>query len=362
MNTTPLATAQPIDLPAARAQIDTVLTDFLNAKTDAAAASGLPRDLAQAVRRHLQAGGKRLRPLLCVTGWHAADGHGDTIPLLRTAAAVEMFHAFCLIHDDIMDNSEMRHGRPTVHRHLAADYGVGHSPEQARKLGADAALLVGDMALAWSDELLHTAGHPSTTLAALHDVIDLMREEVIYGQYLDLTSTGQATGDIEQALQIILYKTAKYTVERPLHIGATLAGADQHLLDALSAFALPLGEAFQLRDDLIGAFGNEATSGKSCLDDLREGKPTVLIAHALKAADDTQARLLRTLYGNPRLEEDSAATLRTVLKATRADQTVEHMIADRFEHAVTALYEAPIPPHVQGQLRHLAENATWRTS
>ncbi|WP_234362857.1 polyprenyl synthetase family protein [Streptomyces formicae] len=349
-----------------RHQVDAVLGAFIHHKKAAAREQGLPVEAPQALDDFLAAGGKRLRPLLCVLGWHTtgSSSGGGLAQAVQVGAALEMFHAFCLIHDDIMDHSDTRRGRPTVHRALAARHRAGHDAVLAKDIGTSAAILAGDLALLWSDELLRApdTGLGPAQLEQVAPLIDLMRGEVLHGQYLDLISTGRPSPDTGPALAIIRYKTAKYTCERPLHIGAALAGADARFLDALSAFALPLGEAFQLRDDLLGVFGHQAETGKPTFDDLREGKHTVLISFALKAADDTQARLLRTLYGNARLDEDDTDTVRAVLRATGADQAVEHMITNRYEQALAALEGLSLPREVHHQLRSLADKTVWRTS
>ncbi|QCX82696.1 Octaprenyl-diphosphate synthase (plasmid) [Streptomyces sp. YIM 121038] len=281
MTTTPALCPQPLDLTDVRRHVEKVLEEFLAGKAAAALAHDLPDEAAHMTAKFLAAGGKRLRPILCVLGWQAATAQPPTRAVIRAAAALEMFHAFCLIHDDIIDNSTTRRGAPTMHRTLTARHTAGRHDPPAEHLGASCALLIGDLALAWSGELLHTAGLTGPQLAAVLPVMDTMRTEVIYGQYLDVTATGTPTPDLERALGIIRYKTAKYTIERPLRIGATLAGTSPQLLKELSAYALPLGEAFQLRDDLLGVFGDPKTTGKSRLEDLREGKHTLLVALAL---------------------------------------------------------------------------------
>lgn len=353
--TAPPLDTQAIDLAAVRSRVDQALYDFLDAKTRHAKGHSLPLDVPAAMRDFLAAGGKRLRPLLCMLGWHAAGGHGDDTAVIRTAAALEMFHAFALIHDDIMDNSATRRGRPTVHRSIAQRHGQD-------QLGTSAAILIGDMALAWSDELLYTAGHPPHGLAALRRVIDVMREEVIYGQYLDLMTPLAPLTDHEAALQVIRFKTAKYTVERPLHCGATLADADPQLHTALSRYALPLGEAFQLRDDLLGVYGRPDDTGKPVLDDLREGKHTVLIALAAQRADTAQRGLLDSLLGTADLDQEGAAGIRAVLDATGARAAVEDMITTRYAQALPALDAFDCPPQAAAALRHLAAEAVERTS
>ncbi|MFJ2745641.1 polyprenyl synthetase family protein [Streptomyces sp. NPDC087440] len=346
---------QSIDFAAVRARVDKTLDDFLDAKHDDATARSMPVDVTEALGEFFASGGKRLRPLLCVLGWHAAGGHGDDEEVVRTAAAVEMFHAFCLIHDDIMDSSSTRRGRPTVHCAMAHRYDHDH-------IGTSAAILIGDMALAWSDELLNSPHRAPHRQAALHRVIDAMRQEVIYGQYLDLMAPFTPLTDHRAALQVIRFKTAKYTIERPLHAGAVLAGADPELLAALSRYALPLGEAFQLRDDILGVYGQPQETGKPVLDDLREGKHTVLIALAAQQATPAQHHLLHNLLGDPALDEDGAAQIRRVLQTTGARDQVEHMITTRYAQALTALQDAPCPPAATAALQRIATQAVQRTS
>ncbi|WP_435858612.1 polyprenyl synthetase family protein [Streptomyces varsoviensis] len=345
-------------------RVDAVLARFLERKSASAAAQRLPAEATEALTGLLAAGGKRLRPVLCVTGWHAAAGQQRASqPVLQVAAALEMFHAFCLIHDDVMDHSPTRRGRPTLHRALADRHAAARPRRSADQFGDAAAILIGDLALSWSDELIHTAGLPPRQLTAVLPLLDAMRAEIMYGQYLDVAATGQATGDVDQALTVIRYKTAKYTVERPLHIGAALAQGTTRLADTLSAYALPLGEAFQLRDDLLGVFGVPGQTGKSRLDDLREGKHTVLIALALRDAPAQHTDVLRSLLGRPDLTEAQAVRVRTILTRTGARTRVEDMIARRRAHVLRLLAApAPIHPSAVPTLRRLADATTRRTS
>ncbi|WP_244410026.1 polyprenyl synthetase family protein [Streptomyces albofaciens] len=355
--------AQRLDLAVVRSQVGAVLDEFLTAKARTAAAHHLPGEVTQLLHDFLRAGGKRLRPLLCVTGWHAAAGRRPTpSAVLRTAAALEMFHAFALIHDDIMDSSATRRGRPTVHRALARRHAPGRTPQAADRTGTGAGILIGDVALAWSDELLHTAGLTAGQLTAALPLIDAMRTEVMYGQYLDLTATGRPTDDMALALAIVRYKTAKYTVERPLHIGASLAGAGTVLRDRLSEFALPLGEAFQLRDDLLGVFGDPAVTGKPSVDDLREGKHTALLALALRRAAPAHRHTLRSLIGNPCLTAEDAGRIRHLIACSGAPDEIERMIGERCAQAGRALDRAALSPTAHQALRELARTVTTRTA
>ncbi|GHE11057.1 polyprenyl synthetase family protein [Streptomyces alanosinicus] len=353
-----------LDLPEARAAAETILSQFLERKRAEAAARHLSTEIPAALRDFLTAGGKRLRPVLCVLGWHAAGGTAPPPrPVLQVAAALEMFHAFCLVHDDVMDASATRRGKPTVHRAFADRHAADRYGPAADRFGTSAAILVGDFALAWTDELVHAAGLTPDQLARLLPVLDAMRDEVLYGQYLDVAAGGQPTDDVERAWTIIRFKTAKYTCERPLHIGAVLAGAPGPLLDELSAYALPLGEAFQLRDDLLGVFGDPAVTGKSRLDDLREGKHTLLIALALRDAAPPHKTLLHRLLGSPGLTEAEAAQIRSILTVTGARAHVEELI-DQRRHAVLHTLDsaATLTPHAIPHLRHLADTVTRRTS
>ncbi len=216
--------------------------------------------------------------------------------------------------------------------------------------------------MVWSDELFHTGGFTPVQLAAARPVLDAMRSEVMYGQYLDLLTGTDLDSGLEAALTVIRYKTAKYTVERPLQLGAALAGADPAVLKGCTAYGVPLGEAFQLRDDVLGVFGDPSVTGKSRLDDLREGKHTTLLALALGKADPTQGRTLRSLVGDPHLDEDDAARIRDIFTATGALDTVEHMITERYRQAVHAIGRLRLPPAVRDALHHLAIAATARTS
>jgi geranylgeranyl diphosphate synthase type I len=343
-----------------RTRVDTVLDEFLTRKAKTAAAHQLPEEVTATLHGFLQAGGKRLRPLLCVIGWHAAGGHGAPLPVLRAAASLEMFHAFCLIHDDIMDHSTTRRGRPSLHRALAGIHAQGRTADAADRLGVGAAILVGDLALAWSDELLHTAGLSADQLAAVLPIIDAMRTEVMYGQYLDLTATGRPTEDLDRCLAIIRHKTATYTVERPLHIGAALAGAGRAHRAAITRYALPVGEAFQLRDDLLGVYGAPEATGKSCLEDLREGKHTALVALALRRATPAQQAVLRALVGNPDLDDEGYRRILRVFEATGSRESVEEMILDRRYQAQQALFQGPFDPSALAPLHAFAQSATER--
>ncbi|MDH6118843.1 geranylgeranyl diphosphate synthase type I [Kitasatospora sp. GAS204A] len=351
-------TALP-DLVSLRDQVGAALTGFLHAKDRNP--PGIEVIHLTSTLRKLLSGGKRLRSVLCLYGWHAAGATGDATAVVRAAASLELFQAFALVHDDVMDNSDIRRGTPSAHRALAAAYSADGGPrDRAQAYGLGAAILLGDLALVWSGELLHTAGLDPDRLAQVLPLVHDMRSEVMYGQLLDLQTTGRLSADIDTPLHVIRYKTAKYTIERPLHIGAALAGAGAPVLDACTAFGIPLGEAFQLRDDLLGVFGDPAETGKAIVDDLREGKATVLMALAVQRASAAQLSTLRSLVGRSDLNDEQAAEVREVLESTGARQAVERMITTRYDAALTALDQAPFPEAVSAGLRRLAQAATTR--
>jgi geranylgeranyl diphosphate synthase type I len=301
-------------------------------------------------------GGKRLRPAFCYWG-HLGAGGEDTNALVVAAASLELFQACAIIHDDVMDGSDTRRGQPSLHRAFAAHHREQSWYGDSDAFGAGAAILLGDLALSWADEMLVSSGLASP--AALR-VFSAMRADVVGGQYLDLLEQARRTGTIEAALRVARYKAAKYTVERPLHLGAAMADADPSVFAAYTAYGIPLGEAFQLRDDVLGVFGDPSVTGKPAGDDLREGKRTALVAMALEKATPGQAALLDQRLGDPALDAEGVEALRAVLLETGAVERVEALIGARTEEALAALESAPIAAQAGDVLRGLATAATAR--
>jgi len=349
------------DGAAFRAELQVVLEEFLDEMAGRLAPLGPDAERLLAEARRSVGGGKRFRAAFCYWGYRA---HSPTVPdeqaLLRACAALELLHASALVHDDYMDASDTRRGRPATHRAFEAEHradGWRGDPEQ---YGASAAILLGDLLLSWSEELLRRCGFPLERVAAAMGVFDLCRTEVITGQFLDVSVQARGRADVDAAMTVLRYKSAKYSIERPLHIGATLAGADASGLAELSAYGLPLGEAFQLRDDLLGVFGDAATTGKPAGDDLVEGKRTVLVALALDAAPAERAALLDRSLGTP-LDETLLAELRQVIDDSGAHAQVESVIDALVERSTTALAAARIDDDARTVLGHLADAATART-
>nr|WP_246416031.1 polyprenyl synthetase family protein [Nocardioides luti] len=308
-------------------------------------------------------GGKRFRAAFCWWGHRAvADAAGvavDEDALLRACAALELLHASALVHDDLMDASDTRRGRPAVHRKLEHDHRAAGWRGDPEQYGAAAAILLGDLLLSWSEELLRRCGLPRDQVAPALDVFDRCRSEVIAGQFLDVSVQARGRADVDTAMTVLRYKSAKYSIERPLHVGAALAGASPATMAELTAFGLPLGEAFQLRDDLLGVFGDPATTGKPAGDDLVEGKRTVLVALALDAAPDEEAALLDRSLGRD-LDVAEVQRLREVIDGSGAHASVEAVIGELAAHAVAALDRADLDEHARGVLRELASAATDR--
>ncbi len=315
--------------------------------------------VADALADFLLDGGKRLRPAFGYWGWRGAGG-ADSDEIVAAVACLEWLHACALIHDDVMDRSDTRRGAPAVHRRFASLHRAEGWRGDPESFGHSAAILLGDLCLIWADETYNTSGLPADALRRGQPVYDEMRTELMAGQYLDLLEQAIGGSSVERALRVATYKTAKYTIERPLHLGAALAGAPPALVRAYTAYGLPLGEAFQLRDDLLGVFGDPSVTGKPAGDDLREGKRTVLMAWTLARADARQCDLIRRHLGDPHLSGAKVALLRDVIEATGARQHSERLIGERTEQALVALDAADVDRHSRDVLRELAVAATAR--
>jgi geranylgeranyl diphosphate synthase, type I len=306
-----------------------------------------------ALRDLVLAGGKRLRPAFCYCAFIGAGGQPDDPRVVDVGAALELLHTFALIHDDVMDGSGTRRGLDAVHQRFIRAHDDGGWRGEPRRFGEGIAILVGDFACTYADLLMRAA--PSAAL----DVYDELRVELCVGQSLDLVGTALRSTDVEDARRIATYKSAKYTVERPLHLGAALAGRLDDLAGPLSAVGLPLGEAFQLRDDLLGVFGEERVTGKPVGDDLREGKPTPLLAIASsRAGDDGRELLARVGAGD--LDALEVRALQTLFVECGAVDEIEMTIDLLVEEARRALADAPLTSPAAELLDELAVYVAWR--
>jgi len=348
----------PLDRADLRTRVEKALAEFLaRQRSRLAAIQPALGPIAEAIEDFVLHRGKRLRPAFAYWGYRGAGG-ADSPELVGTVAALEFMHASALIHDDVMDDSDTRRGQPSVHRRFAGLHRRHGWTGGAEEFGRAVAILLGDLTLVWSDELLHGGGLDPATVARARPVFDEMRTEVTAGQYLDVL--GQAAGEdsVGWAATVARYKSAKYTVERPLLLGAALAGAPEGTARAYSGYGLPLGEAFQLRDDLLGVYGDPTRTGKPAGDDLREGKRTYLIATALAAADAQQRKLIESGLGSPDVD---AEALRKIIVDTGARQRTEERIAALTAEALAALDAAPLVEEAKLVLTELAEAATQRT-
>ena len=351
----------PWDAGAFRAAIQAALDTFVD--DQARALEPLGDDAGRLVdsARGSMSGGKRLRAAFCFWGFRAVQPVVPDQPaLLRAAAALELLHASALVHDDYMDSSDTRRGRPATHKAFEEVHRRGGWTGAPERYGAAAAILLGDLLLCWSDELLRRSGLPHHVVRDALAFFDTSRSEVITGQFLDVSAQARGTSDVDQAMQVLRYKSAKYSVERPLHVGAALAGAGPEVLAALTGFGLPLGEAFQLRDDLLGVFGDPGVTGKPAGDDLTEGKRTVLVALALVHAPAEDAKLLDGALGSP-LTDAEIEHLRRIIEDSGAHAEVEHRIHDLTATCLAALDDAPVADVAREALRDLAAAATQRT-
>jgi geranylgeranyl diphosphate synthase, type I len=294
------------------------------------------------------AGGKRLRPAFCHWAFVGAGGDPGDPAVVDAGAALELLHTFALIHDDVMDGSITRRGLDAVHIDFEARHALSDWRGEGRRFGEGVAILVGDLAFVYADLLMADAPRPAV------DVFNELRLEVNIGQYLDLIGTVRGGGTKEAAKRICVYKSGKYTVERPLHLGAALAGRFEVMAPALSNYGLPLGEAFQLRDDLLGAFGDEDLLGKPVGDDLREGKPTALVALARERATGEVARLLDERFGRPDLTDDEVAAIQSAMVDTGAVAEVEASISSLVGESLSSLEAAPMTDEAREHLIELA--------
>ncbi|KGN40068.1 polyprenyl synthetase family protein [Knoellia aerolata] len=316
----------------------------------------------------LLAGGKRLRAAFLYWG-HRAAGRPDSEALVRLATAMEFFQAAALIHDDVMDDSDTRRGMPAAHRALAAAHterGWGGDDE---RFGLAGAILAGNLCLSWTDELVATSGLPVEDVARGREVFDRMRTQLMAGQFLDVVDSVRpwdglpAQERVARAQRVIRYKSAKYTVEHPLLIGAASGGLAGDDLAHLSSYGLDLGHAFQLRDDLLGVFGDPESTGKPAGDDLREGKRTVLIAHTLSGTDDAGRELLRSHLGRADLDTTAVDALRAVITDSGAVDAVEDEITALATRARTSLAAATgVSPDARPVLDALIDVSTARTA
>jgi geranylgeranyl diphosphate synthase type I len=315
--------------------------------------------------RALVTGGKRMRALLAYWGWRGAGGTAGAREIILAGAALELFQAAALIHDDIIDRSDTRRGGPSVHRQFSTLHAERNWALNEERFGHAAAILTGDLCLSFSEEVFASIGAGAASPA--RSVFNLMRAEVMAGQYLDILEEVSGPSKphgtaVARASAIIRFKSAKYSSEHPLVLGGALAGGSTELLAGYSAFALPLGEAFQLRDDVLGVFGDPAQTGKPAGDDLREGKRTVLVGLTIDGANEADRQFVDSHLGRQDLGEDQIAKLCAIMVDSQALARTEEMISGLSSTAFGALAALPVAADVRKALSALGRGAVSRTS
>ena len=356
-----LKTADPT---AIRQLIEAELATFLTAQKRYLESIGSElAPASDALSSFLLDGGKRLRPLFAYYGFIGAGGSHSS-EVIRACASLELLQACALIHDDLMDGSDTRRGKPAIHKHFQKLHTQESAVGSSVGFGQAAAILLGDLALVYSDLALHQSGISTEVLSQVLATHDEMRVELMAGQFLDVYEQTRSSHTVERALTIARYKSGKYTIERPLHFGAALATSDKNVLAEVtshySSYGLPLGEAFQLRDDMLGVFGDPELTGKPAGDDLREGKRTVLVAMAQESMSSADIKEFESLFGKQDLDSSGISKLRTIIIDTGAPTHVENLITELTNTAIKALETPSITSTARQVLRDLAIIATKR--
>ncbi|WP_199443314.1 polyprenyl synthetase family protein [Umezawaea beigongshangensis] len=350
----------PLDLELPK-HVEHALTDYLSERrADAERMEPTFAGAVDALSEFVLTGGKRIRPTFAWWGWRAAGGDPEgplAAPVLTAIGSLELIQACALVHDDLMDASAVRRGRPTVHVAFAERHREHGWLGPAERFGLAASVLIGDVALAWADDMLLAAGLPTDALRRLSVPWRDMRTEMLAGQYLDVLTQARGDASADAAVRIDRLKTAAYTVARPLHMGAAIAGGSPELVDGLRAFGGEIGLAFQLRDDLLGVFGDPAVTGKPAGDDLREGKRTLLVALGMERGAD----VLHDVLGRPDLDDAAVDEVRAALREVGAVDAVEERISALTASALDLLSTTPVAEPAGERLAELAVSATKRT-
>ncbi|TXK04887.1 polyprenyl synthetase family protein [Microbacterium mitrae] len=338
---------------------------FVADQRDVAASTGpIARQLFDAAAMTLT-GGKRLRAQFCHTGWVAAGGEPYAEEAIAVASSLEIFQAAALVHDDLIDHSDTRRGRPAAHRALEIAHRDAGWSGSSEDFGVSGAILLGDLLVAWSDDLLEeaVAGHLHAPLVRAE--YGRMRRDVTLGQFLDVAQesawvTQPEAEHADRALEIASLKSARYSVEQPLIIGAALAGATEDQRSSLREFGHHIGIAFQLRDDVLGVFGDTAETGKPAGDDIREGKRTILVAYTReRLSPDAKDRFDEAL-GDRDLSTDEVHHIQQEMQTSGALDRVESIIEENATAALGVLATAPLQEGAREDLARLAEAAIHR--
>ena len=340
-----------------KAQIDGALGSFVSnqiAQLESIGSELTP--VGNALSHFILDSGKRLRPIFATAGYMGA-GKEPTSEIYRAAAALELIHVCALIHDDLMDGSDTRRGAPAIHKEFENIHRKEHLAGNPVQFGESSAILIGDLALVWAGKALASSGISGDQFARAFSVFSELQIELMAGQFLDVNEQTSHSSSIERSRKIARYKSGKYTIERPLHFGAALAG-NNSLISSYTDFGIPLGEAFQLRDDILGVFGEPEVTGKPAGDDLLEGKRTVLIAKSFELAGASGSLLLTQVLGNRSASQEMVEKAKGIIIESGALKFVENLIEELVNNSLKSVRGLPN----EELLTRLAEMTTKRSS
>nr|WP_253851709.1 polyprenyl synthetase family protein [Mycobacterium sp. 1423905.2] len=332
------------------------MTQFVAARR--AELDGASIDAAGDILMEFISGGKCLRSTFMYLGWRC--GAPPNRAALAACASLELLHAFALLQDDVMDDSPERRGRPAAHLQFESWHRERGLSGSARRFGESCAILLGDLCLIWAEQMLRESGVDPQCLQRAWPRYDAMRTELAIGQFADLTSDARRQPSLDTVLDVARRKSGNYTVRRPLEIGAAMAYCDNHTLAGLGRYGAAVGEAFQLRDDILGVFGAPAVTGKPCAGDLRERKATSVVVAAQERADAATRRQLAVLMATDDLDDEALERWKSLIEATGAVQHVETMIRQRVSSAKEELRQLPIDDSVRSALAGMATACTQR--
>ena len=355
--------AETFSLKEQKDLVNSALAEFSTQECDYLRGIGSElNDVATAMHSFICDSGKRLRPLFAYVGYLGTGAHPDEAAL-KASASLELVHVCALMHDDVMDGSDSRRGAPSIHKAFEAIHQSNNSLGSPEQFGISSAILLGDLALIWSAKMLHQSGLTPEALLRSLPMYDEMRVELMAGQYLDVYGSTLASQSVERSLKVARYKSGKYTIERPLHFGAAMGSPNpEKLMKAYSDYGLPLGEAFQLRDDVLGVFGNPSETGKPAGDDLREGKRTVLLATTLDRVSPAQQAIINEHVGNAHLSADGVEEVRNIMVTTDSLAELEDLIERLTQSALAALDNEVIAKVARTSLTELVAIATRRNT
>ena len=350
-----------------RSAVQSSLDRFLDTQRDLLSQTGDRMTMVWDEVRHFAKGGKRLRPAFCYWGYVAAAGAAKEPPqaVMDIAASLDLLHLSALVHDDLIDDSDTRRGGPSAHRYFEAYHKAQGWQGDSYRFGRGAAVLMGDLLFAWSVSMVEQAAVSTERLKRARPYLDAMRSEVVAGQFLDLIhqdKPSQGEDLLAEASLVMEFKTAKYTVSRPVQVGAALGLAGDDTQQGLSRFGAHVGHAFQMRDDLLGIFGDPAVTGKPAGDDLREGKKTVLVGYALMGAAPADAHRLSEMLGDPTLTETDIDEARRILVESGAVDATEKAIVTEASAGMKYLHRLDLHSEGTYALMALVHAAVERTA